>query len=86
MADDKTDDKTDAGKGDDGREKAETEFWDKLKANVGGIIDEKLKTLTPTRTDNAGDGTTSRGDSRTGHRQVSIKTLISDLVYGPPKD
>ncbi len=71
---------------DDGREKAETEFWDKLSSKVGGIIDEKLAKLTPARTDNAGDGTANPGQSRTGHRQVSIKTLISDLVYGPPKD
>lgn len=85
MADDpKTDPPaTDPKDGDNGAAEAETKFWDRLKSEVGGIVDEKFKAI---RTDTKTDGTPSPGTSRTGARRVTLGTLISDLVYGPPKE
>jgi hypothetical protein len=80
MADDKTGDTPQTK---DEAAEAETKYWDKLKAEVGGIVDEKLKAI---RTDDKSDGTPNPGTSRTGARRVTLQTLISDLVYGPPKD
>jgi hypothetical protein len=79
MADDPAKTDPPADPKDNGKDEAETAFWTKLKSEIGSILDEKLK-------DRAKADPPATGTSRTGAKPVTIKSLISDLVYGPPKD
>lgn len=66
------------------------EFWNTHREKTIGILDEWWAKNKPAAGGNPGDGKLETppdpGKSRTGGKRTTLKDIIADAVFGPPKE
>lgn len=74
-------------------DEVESRFWDKLDERLDHFFDRKLKNVDAgkvqkqdSKVDPKPEDKPDQGTSRTGGKRTTLKSLVADAVFGPPKD